>query len=337
MILVTGGTGLLGSHLLYHLLQTDNKNSIKALYRNENNLSKVKTVFSYYSDDYENLFNRIEWVKGDILNIPSLIDAFENVTKVYHVAGMVAFDRRSEKLMNKINIEGTANVVNISLSNNIQKLCHVSSIATISKPLDGSEATEEDYWNPDAPNSGYAISKNGAEMEVWRGVEEGLNAVIVNPSIIIGPGFWNNSSGKLFTTVKNGVKFYTDGGSGFVGVNDVAKIMIELMNSENINKRYILNSENLPYKKVFSEIALNLNVKAPSIKASPWMLSLAWKFDSLKAILLGAEQRLNKDSAKSATTTSKFSNNKIRTEINCNFQPIDEVIKEVSKIFISEN
>ncbi|MCK5907198.1 MAG: SDR family oxidoreductase [Flavobacteriales bacterium] len=334
MILVTGGTGLLGSHLLYHLLQTEQ--SIKALYRNEEKLKQVKSVFSYYSDNSELLFEKIEWVKGDVLNLPSLDNAFKNITTVYHSAAIVAFDRGSDKLMNKVNIEGTANIVNLCLSNNVQKLCHVSSIATISKPIDGSEATEDDYWNPDALNSGYAISKNGAEMEVWRGIEEGLDAVIVNPSIIIGPGFWNNSSGKLFTTVNNGIKFYTDGGTGFVGVNDVSRAMIQLMKSDIVNERFIINAENLPYKKIFSTIALSLGLKPPTIRTKKWMLSLAWRLDVLKVVLFGAKQRLNKDSARSSRTTSKFSNKKIKKALEFSFKPIDEIIEDTSKLFITD-
>ena len=334
MILVTGGTGLLGSHLLYHLLQTEQ--SIKALYRNEEKLKQVKSVFSYYSDNSELLFEKIEWVKGDVLNLPSLDNAFKNITTVYHSAAIVAFDRGSDKLMNKVNIEGTANIVNLCLSNNVQKLCHVSSIATISKPIDGSEATEDDYWNPDALNSGYAISKNGAEMEVWRGIEEGLDSVIVNPSIIIGPGFWNNSSGKLFTTVNNGIKFYTDGGTGFVGVNDVSRAMIQLMKSDIVNERFIINAENLPYKKIFSTIALSLGLKPPTIRTKKWMLSLAWRLDVLKVVLFGAKQRLNKDSARSSRTTSKFSNKKIKKALEFSFKPIDEIIEDTSKLFIAD-
>ena len=324
MILVTGGTGLLGSHLLYHLSQTED--AIKALYRSKEKLEQVKTVFSYYSDNYNSLFNKIEWVEGDILDIPLLEDIFNNISVVYHSAAIVDFDRRNEKHMNRVNIEGTANIVNLCLSNNIEKLCHVSSIATLSKPLDGSEATEEDYWNPDAVNSGYGISKNGAEMEVWRGIEEGLNVVIVNPSIIIGPGFWNTSSGKLFTTVKNGMKFYTDGSGGFVGVNDVANTMIMLMKSDVKNERFIINSENITYKKVFTLIANNLKVKPPTIHAKRWMLSIAWRLDVLKSILFGKMQRLNKDSARSSISKNRYSNYKINTTLKVSFKPIEEVI-----------
>jgi len=334
MILVTGSTGLLGSHLLYHLVQTEQR--VKALFRDEKKRDSVKKIFSYYSDKYNELFDKIIWVKGDVNDIPSLDVAFEGVSKIYHSAAIVAFDRGSENLMNKVNIEGTANVVNLCLSNNIEKLCHVSSIATISKPIGRAESSEEDYWNPDAKNSGYGIFKNGSEMEVWRGIEEGLSAVIVNPSIIIGPGFWSASSGKLFSTVSNGMKFYTRGGSGFVGVNDVAKTMILLMNSDVENERFIVNSENLPYRKVFSEIAENLNLKAPSIEAKKWMLSLAWRIDELKSALFGFTQRLNEDSARSAMSKREFSNTKIVQQLNYSFQPIESVIADVAKIFIDE-
>ncbi len=334
MILVTGGTGLLGSHLLYFLLKKDNK--IKALYRNDKKLEQVKSVFAYYSNNSTHLFDRIEWVKGDILDLPSLENALKGVSKVYHLAAIVAFDRKSESRMKKVNIEGTANIVNLCLNNEVEKICHASSIATISKTIDGSEATEDDYWNPDAENSGYAISKNGAEMEVWRGVEEGLNSVIVNPSIIIGPGFWNSSSGKLFSSVKNGMKFFTNGGSGFVGVHDVAKAMIQLMESDVSNERYILNSENLSYRKVFSEIATNLNVDPPKFEAKGWMLSLAWRLDVLKSYLFGSAQRLNSDSARSAKFTSSFNNDKVKSQLNIEFEPIDKVINKVSTIYLSE-
>jgi len=331
MILVTGGTGLLGSHLLYHLSKTED--DIKALYRDKDKLELVKTVFSYYSDNYNSLFNKIEWVKGDILDIPFLEDVFNNISIVYHVAAIVDFDRRNEKQMNRVNIEGTANIVNLCLANNIDKLCHVSSIATLSKPLDKSEATEEDYWNPDAVNSGYGISKNGAEMEVWRGVEEGLSVIIVNSSIIIGPGFWNTSSGKLFTTVKNGMRFFTSGSSGFVGVNDVANAMIMLMKSDVKNERFIINSENITYKEVFTLIANNLNVTPPTMHAKGWMLSIAWRLDVLKSMLLGTKQKLNKDSARSAVSKNSYSNSRITATLQMSFTPIEDVIKLSASLF----
>ncbi|MEN8138682.1 MAG: NAD-dependent epimerase/dehydratase family protein [Bacteroidota bacterium] len=335
MILVTGATGLLGAHLLYHLLQTEDK--VKALYRGKSKLQTVKNVFSYYCDKPQQLFDKVEWVEAEILDVPSLEEAFVGVTKVYHVAAVIAFDTESEKLMNKVNIEGTANVVNMCLNNSIEKLCHVSSVATLGKTLNGAEITEDNQWNPDADNSGYAISKNGAEMEVWRGVEEGLNSVIVNPSIILGPGFWNSGTGNFFPMVKKGMKFYTEGMSGFVGVNDVAKIMIALMNSKVKHQRFIVSSGNLRYKDIFTSIADNLQVSPPKFKAMKWMLSIAWRADLLKSIVFGTEHKLSKYSARSSVNTNRFNNGKIKEELSFSFQKMEDVIKEVSTIFRKEH
>ena len=333
MILVTGGTGLLGSHLLFHLLKSNDR--IRAIYREEKSLIRVREVFSYYCSNSEELFNKIDWVKADILDIPSLNSAFENILYVYHSAAMVSFDSRKDEKMKDVNIIGTANIVNLCLAHNVEKLCHVSSISTLSTPIDRSTISENDYWNPEVRNSGYAISKNGAEMEVWRGVEEGLNAVIVNPSIIIGPGFWETSSGKFFSMIRKGMKFYTGGSSGFVGVDDVSIFMIKLMNSGLSGNRYILNSENLSYKDLFKEIASNLGVKPPSIKAKKWMLYSIWILDTIKSKIFRTEQRLNKDSLLSSLNDKSYSNNKICEALEVSFKPMSIVIKETSIKFSS--
>ena len=333
MILVTGATGLLGTHLLYQLLQTEN--TVRAIYRDKSKLDKVKSVFSYYSDEYMHLYNRIEWVEAEILDIPSLCAAFNGIDRVYHSAAVVAFDSQSEKLMNKINIEGSANIVNMCLDHNV-RLCHVSSIATLGSPLSDIEINEGELWNPDFDNSGYAISKNGAEMEVWRGIEEGLNAVIVNPSIILGPGFWDSGSGKLFSTVKNGMKFYTKGITGFVGVYDVCIIMCALMNSDISAQRFIINASNLSYREVFTSIANNLSVKAPSIKASRLMLNIAWRLESLRSFVFGGEKKLSKYSARSSMNIRKFSNKKISKKLSYEFESIDKVILNISSIYLKE-
>ena len=334
MILITGATGLLGSHLLYHISKIETK--VRAIYRDKDKIELVKKVFSYYSNEPNNLLDKIEWVKSDVLDIPSLENAFRGIEKVYHCAGMVAFDRASETAMNKINIEGTANIVNICNSFSIKKLCHVSSIATLGKNIYGKEINEENYWNPNDDNSGYAISKNGGEMEVWRGIEEGLNAVIVNPSIIIGPGYWETSSGKLFSTIKNGLKYYTRGQSGFVGVNDVAEVMILLMNSDIKSNRFIVNSENLSYKNVFTTIAKRLNTKPPTIEIKKWILAIAWRIDKAKSLILGTKQNLSKDSARSALSIKSFNNEKIKSELKYNFRNINDVVTQTSKIYLTE-
>ena len=333
MILITGATGLIGSHLLYSLLVDGEK--VRAMYRNEEKKEHIKQIFSYYTDanTSEKYYNNIDWVKGDILDIPFLERVIIGIDKVYHTAAIVSFEKSKEKDMIKTNIEGTANIVNICATNNSTRLCHVSSIATLGKSINNSYITETSYWNADYKNSGYAISKNGSEIEVWRGIEEGLNAVIVNPSIIIGPGFWKTGSGKLFSTVKNGIRFYTNGGTGFVGIDDVVKTMIYLMNSEIKKEKYIISSENLKYRDVFNLIADNLKVKRPKTKAGKLLLSIAWRVDYIKNLVFNSDIRITRDSAKSAIHTSKFSNDKIEKEMNFKHQPIKYVIEKTSAFY----
>ena len=199
MILVTGGTGLVGSHLLFELVHTNE--NIRAIYRDEAKQVLVKKVFSYYSEESNLLFNKIDWVKADLLDIPTLTEVFTGITHVYHCAALISFDPKDYHKLRKINIEGTANIVNLCIANTISKLCYVSSISTLGKKENHSHINEETHWNPDADNSVYGISKYGAEMEVWRGTQEGLKTVIVNPGLILGPGLWNSGSGLLFKEV----------------------------------------------------------------------------------------------------------------------------------------
>ncbi|NCP89793.1 MAG: NAD-dependent epimerase/dehydratase family protein, partial [Flavobacteriales bacterium] len=207
MILVTGGTGLVGSHLLYKLASEGEK--VRAIYRNERKLSNIKNVFSCYTADYMPLYDSIEWLQADILDIPSLTRAFNNIAYVYHCAAFVSFEPDKYHLLRKTNIEGTANMVNLCIAHHVKKLCYVSSIATLGNPENLKEITEETEWNAEANNTIYAITKYGAEIEVWRGSQEGLSVVIVNPGVILGAGIWRYGSGNLFTKAYKGLKYYT--------------------------------------------------------------------------------------------------------------------------------
>ena len=226
MILVTGGTGLVGAHLLLKL--TENEDSIRAIYRTATTIEKTKSLFRLYQK--ETSFVKIDWVHADITDVPSLEIAFQNVDYVYHCAGYISFDPNDEEKLRKINIEGTANIVNFCLSKNIKKLCHVSSIAAFGNVISNKiYIDEETEWNPEVYHSDYAISKYGAEMEVWRGQQEGLQVVIVNPGVILGSTIWKEGSGAIFTKIKNGLKFYTLGETGYIGVNDLVSTMFKLM------------------------------------------------------------------------------------------------------------
>lgn len=326
MILVTGGTGLVGAHLLLQL--TENEAAVRAIYRNAANLKKTKALFQLYQK--ETLFSKIEWMEADIIDIPSLEPAFQNITHVYHCAALISYDPNDEDQLRKTNIEGTANIVNFCLAYNIEKLCHVSSIAALGNlaPHE-TQLTEETEWNPEAPHSDYAISKYGAEMEIWRGQQEGLNAVVVNPGVIFGAGFWHQGSGVFFSKVKKGFPFYTHGSTGYVGVTDVVKVMILLMQSDSTGERFTVISENLTFKKVIFQIAEKLQVKKPTIEAKPWMLGIAWRLDWLVSTFFRTKRKLSKDGANSLLSAHFISNAKIKNALGFEFQSIDSVIAEV--------
>ncbi len=335
MILVTGGTGLLGSHLLYQLCIENHH--IRAIYRTNSDLKAVKKVFSYYNEDFKNLFNKIEWIESDIIDVYSLESAFENVLYVYHLAALVSFDPKDYKQMRKINIEGTANIVNFCIAKSVRKLCYVSSIATLEKQLNGNKIDEQEEWNSRNYKTGYSITKYGSEMEVWRASQEGVDTVIVNPGIILGPGFWKSGSGSIFGKIHQGLKFYSEGITGFVSVEDVVQIMRILMKSKVKNERFVLVSENLSFKNVFFQIADNFKKKRPSIKVTSFMSAIGWRLEYLKSLLTGKTPLLTKHSAKSIHNASLFSAEKIKREINIEFEPIGTTIKKVCALFESTN
>ncbi|MEN8775468.1 MAG: SDR family oxidoreductase [Polaribacter sp.] len=328
MILVTGGTGLVGAHLLYHLLKNDKK--IRAIYRSKDKIESVKKVFSYYTDDVT-LIDKIDWFKADITEVPAMIPAFVGVKKVYHCAAFISFNPKDYIEMRKINIHGTAIIVNLSIDAKIDKLCFVGSIASVGESINDQLITEENEWNKELDNSGYSITKFGAEMEVWRASQEGVEVVIVNPGVILGSGFWQSGSGKLFSQVYNGFKYFTEGITGFVGVKDVVKTMILLMDSTIKNQRFILVSENKTYKDVLFAIADGFGKKRLSKKIKPWQTTILWRSSAFVAKISGVQPLLSKYSARSAHSVSKYSSQKIKEALNYQFEKVDTVIKDVCK------
>ena len=331
MILVTGGTGLVGAHLLYYLLLENDK--VKAIHRKNSDLQAVKKVFSYYTKDFEAVFQKIEWVEADITDVYLLEKAFENVTNVYHSAALVSFNPKDYKAMRKVNIEGTSNIVNLCIDKKVKKLCFVSSIATIDKTIKNNNIDEECEWNPETNNYGYAITKYGAEMEVWRAYQEGVEVVIVNPGVILGAGFWHNGPGKIFSKIHNGLKFYTEGITGFVSVKDVVKVMIQLMKNDLKGERYILVSENVSFKEVFFQIADGFGKKRPSIKVTTFMSEIGWRLEKIKSRLTGKQPILTKQSSKSIHNKYYYSSEKIKKTLNFKFESISKTIKNVCKLY----
>ena len=334
MILVTGGTGLVGSHLLFQLAQQGEK--IVAIHRKNSDLKTVKNVFSYFSSNYESLFKSITWVEADLSDVPALDFAFKGVTKVYHSAAMISFSASDYRKMRKVNIDGTANIVNLCVANQVKKLCFVSSVAAVGKPLTGKNIDEENEWNVADNNYGYAITKYGSEIEVWRAGQEGVDVVIVNPGVILGSGFWKTGSGKLFDKSYNGFPFFTEGITGFVDVQDVTNIMIKLMNSTIKNQRFILVSESISFKTLFFSIADAFNKKRPTIKVTKLISGIGWRVNWLLSKFSGKTPMITKQSANSSHNRYYYSNKKIKEAIDYQFIPLEETIKNVCKNYMKD-
>jgi nucleoside-diphosphate-sugar epimerase len=232
----------------------------------------------------------------------SVYDALVGIEEVYHAAGLVSFDPRQKERLMDVNARGTENVVNMALERGVQRLCHVSSVAALGRAEDGQKVNEQTSWKDSKFNSTYAISKYAAEREVWRGMEEGLSAVILNPTIILGPGGWDTGSGLLFRAVWNGLKFYPQGTNGFVDVRDVARVGISLMEQQRFGARFVVSSEDVSYEYLFTEIARALGRKPPRIKASPFMTGLAWRLDKVRSGITGGSPVITKETAMTSSS-----------------------------------
>ena len=313
MILVTGGSGLVGSELISQLLALGNK--IKAIY------NSTRLTISHQD---------LIPVKCDILDTAALEEAMQGVTQLYHCAAMVSFSAKNKDQLLKINIEGTENVVNAALDAGVTKMVHVSSVSALGRIRENETVTEEMNWTEESSNSVYGKSKYLGEMEVWRGIGEGLQAVIVNPSLILGSGDWNKGSSEIFRSVYNEFPWYTEGVTGVIDVKDVARAMILLMNSEINKQRFILNAENLSYKEVFTNIAKCFGKKPPHKKVTPFIAAIVWRLEAIKSMFTGKDALVTKETARTALAKVYFDNNKILKALpGFQFTPINETIKNI--------
>lgn len=316
MILVTGATGFLGSELVKQLSLQGKP--LRALKRQTSVIPEILSQNKL-----------IEWHDADILDYFALKEAMEGVSEVYHCAAMISFKTADRKRMLKVNVEGTAILVNICLENKVRKLVHASSISAIGQSKMGGLINETDQWQFTKKESRYAISKYESELEVNRGIAEGLNAVIVNPSVIIGKNAGITGSGQLFETVKKGLKFYPSGGCGLVDVDDVVRTMIALMESNISAERYILNSENFSYRDLFTSIAKAYGLTPPKFKLYSWMLKSGFLLSSMARAITGNDYGLTRELVNSASKTTKYSNQKISEALGISFKPIRQSITEI--------
>jgi nucleoside-diphosphate-sugar epimerase len=332
MILITGGTGLVGSYVTAMLLRK--KQPVRLLLRSTSHTGYLEEVLDFHKIPEDDRNSLIERVTGDIMDIPSLEKAFAGVEKLYHSAAMISFLKRDREKMMRINSEGTANVVNMALASGVRKVCHVSSIAALGRPDDHQAVIDETIkWVPSKLNTGYAISKNRAEWEVKRGWAEGLETVIVNPSIILGQARPEKGSARIFETAWNGLRFYPPGVNGFVDVVDVARIMIGLMESNISGERYIVNAVNIPYKELFKKITAIYGKPAPRIRAGNFLREVAWRGEALKAIITGRKPLITKETARTAGNLFRYSSQKVIDTLDYEFRDFDDTLTELSEYY----
>lgn len=321
---ITGANGLVGSYLARYLLSKGE--AVRALRRETSDMRLVADIA-----------DAIEWRTGDITDVDALADALKGADYVYHTAAVISYVKRDYNKLMHVNVEGTANVVNVCLELPVKKLLHVSSIAAIGRTGVADEwVNEANRWEKSNSNSDYSLSKYLAEREVWRGIAEGLHAVIVNPSVIVGSGNWNSGSCRLFTTVYNGFKFYTEGVTGYVDVRDVVAIAYRLMQSDVEAERFILNGENIVYKNFLWMVADALQVKRPPLKAKQCMSELAWRADAIRSLFSAHTPSVTKTTARIANKRVYFDSGKIQRQLNYTFNPVSNAIADTAAAFLTE-
>ncbi|GGB09334.1 NAD-dependent epimerase/dehydratase family protein [Puia dinghuensis] len=322
-VLVTGGTGFLGAYIIKDLLEKGW--SVRALRRSSSPPAFIPAV----------IWDEVEWVNGDILDVSGLGEAMEGTDAVIHAAAKISFSHRDRRELFRTNIEGTANVVNIALEQNIRRFVHVSSVAALGRTGKGENVTEGKSWEENRWNTNYAISKFRGEVEVWRGIGEGLPAVIVNPSTILGYGDWDHSSCTLFRSAWKEFPWYTEGVNGFVDVKDVARAVVSLLETDIVGERYILNGDNWTFRRVFESIAAGFGKKPPTREATPFLAGIAWRTERIKSLFSGKPSMLTRESARVAQSLTYFDNSKIRAQLpGFAFTPLEKTIKDACEDYL---
>jgi len=322
-VLVTGGTGFLGSYIIKELVEKNYR--VRAI----RHISKLPFYIP------SEIFEKVEWVEGDILDTVSLEESMANVDTVIHSAAMISFYKSDRNQMYQVNVQGTANVINTALEKNVSRLVHISSVSALGRTKRGDHVNEEKKWEDNKNSTHYAISKHRSEMEVWRGIGEGLNAVIVSPGTVLGYGDWNTSSCRIFKTVYDEFPWYTAGINGFVDIEDVARSTVLLMESNISEQRFIISSDNWSFQQLFNTIADGFSKKHPRFKATPFLGEVAWRMEGIKSIFSGKKPLLTKESAKVAHSRTFFSNDKLLSTLpGFSFTPLQESIQKSCRKYL---
>jgi len=329
MILVSGATGMVGSHVLFACAQ---KNlPLIALYRREESVQKIEQLFKTLAPKHPEYFSRIRWEQVELNDIIGLDSLFKHVKQVYHCAAKISFAQFQQEKLNKTNIEGTANMVNLALKYQVDKFAYVSSIAALGVEQTIPLVNEDHHWNSDQNHTTYAHSKYGAELEVWRASQEGLNVVIVNPGLILGSHFWERSSGTLIRRIAKGLRFYPIGSVGIVALEDVVNPLILLMESNIKNERFILVSENLKYKDLLGKIAKSLNKKPPKFPLTKGLLYTLYVLDKILYALGIKKSFLSQAFVQSLCSHQKYDGSKIEKKLAFSYQDTKITLEKISK------
>jgi len=328
MILVTGGTGLVGAQLLYDLTLEGKK--VRAMRRSTSSDNVLDVVFH----EKPSLKTNIEWVEGSVTNVHDVLEAMQGVNEVYHCAAKVSFHGSEYREIMKVNVEGTANMVNMALETGVKKFCHVSSIAALGRVEENKVMDEQVMWKSSKYNSMYAVSKYGGEREVWRAIEEGLHAVIVSPAIIVGAGDWQTGSSSMFRQVYKGMKYYSLGVNGFVDVRDVTYSMRKLMDKNIYGERYIVSAENLTYQEIFNLIADSMKKSRPHIKVNGTLSELGWRAEAFRSFFLRRIPFITKETARNSQHKWFYSNEKISRVLGNFFTPLQKSVADTTELFL---
>jgi nucleoside-diphosphate-sugar epimerase len=331
MILVTGATGLVGGNLIWHLLQGNER--IRAIRRNSSNMDSIHTIFRFYSSVPDEYLSRIDWITADVLDENSISEAMRGISVVYHCAAVVSFNKDAS-ILTDTNVSGTRNVVRAALENHVHKLCFVSSIAACGKGQSNEKVNENSVWIDSPERSSYSLSKHYSEQEVWKGIKDGLNAVIVNPGVILGVSGTISGSSQLFSQVQKGFMFYTKGGSGYVDVRDVVKAMIQLVQSDISGERFILTGENCSNKDILCWMADGFGKRRPFICIGKQLLWVAGCFFEIAGKIFHFHPLINRNTARTATSREYYSSLKIENTLNFKFTTIEKSIHEICQFML---
>ena len=334
MIAITGATGLLGVYIIAELVQHGYR--VRGLYRNAKSLKKAEHSPGLLG--VPEVFGQVQWLQGHLDDLESLDGLMEGATAVIHAAAMVSFNPRDRKALEKVNIQGTAQVVHAAMqAPQVERFIHISSVAALGRTERDEWITEDTVWTDNRENSHYALTKWAAEMEVWRGFEEGLSGAIINPSIILGVGDWDTSSARLLQTVHRGFPFYSNGVNSVVDARDVARMSRVLLERADITgQRFIAAGPPVSYRELFYAMADAQEVKRPWLSPPRWMSNLAWRLEKIRTAITRSEPMLTRETVRSGHGVHRYDAARAREVLGVEFRSAEEILRDLVPMYLRD-